>query len=72
MAVRPSRTGRGDRCPRWGCTNLSDMNFDSLIEPAIAFSSEGIGAVLLNIGEVLYNLLYPANSDPATIVEIPQ
>lgn len=47
------------------------MNFDALLNQAIAFSSEGIGAFLLNIAENLYAFLYPANSDPAIPVEIP-
>lgn len=71
VAVSPSRTGSGDRCPRGGWTNLSFMDFDALLNQAIAFSSEGIGAFFLNIAENLYALLYPANSDPAVPVEIP-
>ncbi|WP_197085752.1 hypothetical protein [Corynebacterium comes] len=47
------------------------MNFDALLNQAISFSSEGIGAFLRNIAENLYALLYPANSDPASPVEIP-
>lgn len=47
------------------------MNFDAILNPAIAFSSEGIGAVMLDIARVIYTLLYPANSDPAHVIEIP-
>lgn len=71
MAVRPSRTGNGDRCLRGGCTNLSFMDFDALLNQATNFSSEGIGSILADLGRILYNLLYPANSDPATPVETP-
>lgn len=71
MAVSPSRTGSGDRCPRGGCTTLSVMNFDAILNPAIAFSSEGIGAVLLDFAQVIYTFLFPANSDAAHPIEIP-
>ena len=47
------------------------MNFDAILNPAIASSSEGIGAVMLDIAQVIYTLLYPANSDPAHVIEIP-
>ena len=47
------------------------MNIDAILAQATAFSSEGIGQVLLQIAQALYTLLYPANSDPATPVEIP-
>ena len=50
---------------------MSLMNFDELLNQAIAFSSDGIGAFLLTIVENLYALLYPANSDPATPVVVP-
>lgn len=47
------------------------MDFDALLNQAINFSSEGIGATLADVGRFLYALLYPANSDPAGQVEIP-
>ncbi|NLA55676.1 MAG: hypothetical protein GX859_05160 [Corynebacterium humireducens] len=47
------------------------MNFDAILNPAIAFSSEGIGAVMLDIAKVIYSLLYPANSDAARPIDIP-
>lgn len=48
------------------------MDFDALLNQATTFSSEGIGSFLADIGRTLYNLLYPANSDPATPIEIPR
>lgn len=47
------------------------MNFDEILAPMIDFSSDGIGAILAQIGEILYAILYPANADPATPIEIP-
>lgn len=47
------------------------MDFDALLNQATNFSSEGIGSILADLGRILYNLLYPANSDPATPVETP-
>ncbi|HJD77794.1 MAG TPA: hypothetical protein K8V93_02155 [Corynebacterium pollutisoli] len=47
------------------------MNFDAILNPAIAFSSEGIGAVLLDFAQVIYTFLFPANSDAAHPIEIP-
>lgn len=47
------------------------MNFDAILEPAIAFSSDGIGAVLAELAKALYHVLYPANAEAATKVEIP-
>lgn len=43
------------------------MDFNALLEPAIQFSSEGIGAQLLKAGEFLYMLLFPSNADGAVI-----
>ncbi|MGD7003503.1 hypothetical protein [Corynebacterium halotolerans] len=47
------------------------MNFDEILAPVIEFFSDGIGAVIASIGEVLYNLSYPSNADPASPVDIP-
>jgi len=47
------------------------MDFDAILTPAIEFSSEGIGAVMLNIAEVIYGFLYPANSEAAYPIDIP-
>ncbi|CCE55000.1 hypothetical protein [Corynebacterium casei] len=43
------------------------MDFNALLEPAIQFSSEGIGAQLAKAGEFLYMLLYPSNAEGAVI-----
>ena len=48
------------------------MNFDEILAPIIDFFSDGIGAIIAQIGDILYALLYPANADPATPVEIPE
>ncbi|WIM70893.1 hypothetical protein [Corynebacterium suedekumii] len=47
------------------------MNIDDILAQATAFSSEGIGQVLLQIAQAFYTILYPSNSDAATPVEIP-
>ena len=48
------------------------MNLDDLIAPAVEFSSQGVGAVLLDILKSIYHLLYPANAEAATPVVIPE
>lgn len=47
------------------------MDLGALIEPLIAFSSEGIGKVFADIASALYQILYPANAEAAKPVEIP-
>lgn len=47
------------------------MNFDEILAPLIEFFSEGIGAIIAQVGEFLYDLLYPSNADAATPVVIP-
>lgn len=47
------------------------MNFEEILAPVIEFFSDGIGAIIASIGEVLYNLSYPSNADPASPVVIP-
>ncbi|GAB3703180.1 hypothetical protein [Corynebacterium nasicanis] len=47
------------------------MNVDAILNQAIAFSSEGIGAVMLNIAQVIYTALFPANSEAARPILIP-
>lgn len=42
------------------------MDFNALLEPAVNFSSEGIGAVLVKIAEFFYQLIFPANAEAAT------
>ncbi|MDY6049519.1 MAG: hypothetical protein SPI77_02995 [Corynebacterium sp.] len=46
------------------------MNFDAIMEQASNFSSEGLGAQLKALFEVIFSFLYPANADPASPVEI--
>lgn len=43
------------------------MDFNAIINPVLEFFSEGIGEVIANILKALYAVLYPANSDAATI-----
>lgn len=47
------------------CINLLDMDFNALLEPIVAFFSDGIGAVIAQIGEFFYNVLFPANAEAA-------
>lgn len=62
--------GSGGFFPR-RCTNLFIMNFEEILAPVIEFFSDGIGAIIASFGEILYNLSYPSNADPATPIEIP-
>ena len=48
------------------------MDLGALLEPLVAFSSQGIGKVFVDILEGLYNLLYPANAEAARPVETPK
>ncbi|HLR47724.1 MAG TPA: hypothetical protein VK089_01470 [Corynebacterium sp.] len=41
------------------------MDYTELLESAVAFSSDGIGAQLLKAAEFLYGILYPSNAGPA-------
>ncbi|MDK8496564.1 hypothetical protein [Corynebacterium marquesiae] len=43
------------------------MDFNSLIEPVVAFFSEGIGAVIRNVLEFVYTVMFPSNSEAATV-----
>ncbi|WP_394284847.1 hypothetical protein [Corynebacterium sp.] len=47
------------------------MNFDDILNAAAEFSSEGVGAMLLEAAIFLYELLYPANAGPAGPVDVP-
>ncbi|WP_257159920.1 hypothetical protein [Corynebacterium cystitidis] len=47
------------------------MNLDAIIESAVAFSSDGIGAILLKVLTALYDVFYPSNAEAATPIEIP-
>ncbi|WP_293771613.1 hypothetical protein [uncultured Corynebacterium sp.] len=44
------------------------MDFNALLEPFIAFFSDGIGAVIAQVAEALYHILFPANSEAAHTV----
>ncbi|QPK79052.1 hypothetical protein G7Y31_11240 [Corynebacterium lizhenjunii] len=44
------------------------MDFNALLEPLINFFSHGIGAVIAQIGQFLYGLLYPSNAEAAHII----
>jgi hypothetical protein len=44
------------------------MDYQALLESAVEFSSDGIGAVMLKVAEFFYTILYPSNADPATIL----
>ncbi|MEX3517950.1 hypothetical protein VVR26_10975 [Corynebacterium camporealensis] len=46
------------------------MDLNSLLEPVIAFSSDGIGAVIRDVLVALYEILYPANAEAAKPFEI--
>ncbi|WP_199222398.1 hypothetical protein [Corynebacterium yudongzhengii] len=48
------------------------MNLEEILQPAIEFSSEGIGAAILEFFKFLYELLYPANAEAAHPIEIPE
>lgn len=41
------------------------MDFNALLEPIVAFFSDGIGAVIARIGEFFYNVFFPANAEAA-------
>ena len=45
---------------------------NDILASALDFYSDGIGALLLQIAEAFYSLLYPANADAATPVIIPE
>lgn len=51
---------------------LLRMNLEEILQPAIEFSSEGIGAAILEFFKFLYELLYPANAEAAHPIEIPE
>ncbi|WP_168707206.1 hypothetical protein [Corynebacterium endometrii] len=42
------------------------MDLNALLAPVIDFFSDGIGAVIAQIAEVVYSILFPANADAAT------
>ncbi|OAH30282.1 hypothetical protein AYJ05_05875 [Corynebacterium stationis] len=42
------------------------MDYKELLDSAVEFSSDGIGAIMLKVAEFFYTILYPSNADPAT------
>lgn len=48
------------------------MDLAALLEPIMVFFKDGIGKTILDALMKLYELLYPANSDPAKPIEIPK
>lgn len=43
-----------------------------MLDPLVQFFSGGIGKVIADVMTALYELLFPANADAATPVEIPK
>jgi len=48
------------------------MDLGAIVEPLIAFFSDGIGKVIADALRLIYNILYPANAPAATPIEIPR
>lgn len=48
------------------------MDLGALVEPLVAFSSEGIGKTIMDILSVIYQVLFPANAPAATPQELPR
>ncbi|WP_169332002.1 hypothetical protein [Corynebacterium caspium] len=46
------------------------MDLEALLKPLIEFFSSGIGAVIANIVKALYAVLYPANAEAATPLDL--
>ena len=74
-APSPSRGGRGI----FGCfaraivcSRLSAMDLTGLLEPVLAFFSEGVGKAIFDALTFVYKLLYPANAEAAKPVVIPK
>ena len=66
VGFRPSLIGKGMK-PFRRCINVLSMDFNSLIEPVVAFFSEGIGAVIRTVLEFVYTVMFPSNSEAATV-----
>ena len=66
VGFRPSLIGKGGK-PCLRCIKVLSMDFNSLIEPVVAFFSEGIGAVFRTVLEFVYTVMFPSNSEAATI-----
>ncbi|WCZ39866.1 hypothetical protein [Corynebacterium jeddahense] len=48
------------------------MDLSALIEPVVAFFSQGIGKTIADVLTLVYEVLFPANAPAATPVEIPR
>lgn len=48
------------------------MNFGALVEPLVAFFSDGIGKTIMDVLSVIYQVLFPANAPAATPQELPR
>lgn len=47
------------------------MDLGALVEPLVAFFSQGIGKQVLDFLSVIYEVLFPANAPAATPQELP-
>lgn len=45
------------------------MDFNAILAPVVEFFSDGIGAIIADFFEILYNIFYPANAEAATNAE---
>ncbi|WP_169816480.1 hypothetical protein [Corynebacterium crudilactis] len=43
------------------------MDFNAIINPIIEFFSTDLGAIFAQVGRVLFDLLFPANTDAAQV-----
>ena len=48
------------------------MDLGALVEPLVAFFSQGAGKAFLDLLTVIYRVLYPANAPAATPIELPR
>lgn len=69
VAFKPFLIGKGVY-PLRLCGTVFLMDLNSLLEPVIAFFSDGIGAVIRDVLVALYEILYPANAEAAKPFEI--
>ena len=48
------------------------MDLNAILDPIVAFFSEGIGKIISDVLRTLYSVFYPANSEAAYPIEIPR
>lgn len=48
------------------------MDLGALVEPLVAFFSQGVGKAIMDTLTVIYELLFPANAPAATPQELPR